>query len=430
MKVWLIQIGEPLPLNKNVRKLRTAMLADSLVSRGHEVRWWVSAFDHNLKVKLFRQDRELRLSPGLTLQILRGCGYSSNISLSRYLDHLLIAGKFRSQAAGLESPDVVVASMPCHHLALEAVRYARRRDIPVIVDIRDLWPDIFLTVTRKPLLKKLGRLALSSDFRRLQHLLTEADGLVAVSRGYLEWALGKVGRPAREWDRVFFLGYQPASVRARPLNPPPWLKGHETKKLILFIGTFGFSYELSLVVEAARRLNSSGREDVCFILAGAGEQEEIIRRQSAELPNVLIPGWIEAEEIRGLLRSGYLGLLPYVESAPQSLPNKPFEYLCGGLPLVSSLEGEMAELVNGFGLGLNYRAGDPESLCRALETLLDNPSLRNQMSAHALAFFHDYGDADKIYEEYAEHVESLAEAYKFVIPQNMRIRPERVGQDA
>lgn len=419
MNVWLVQIGEPLPLNKNVRKLRTAILADRLVSRGHEVRWWVSAFDHNLKVKLFRQDRELRLSPGLTLQILRGCGYASNISLSRYLDHLLIAGKFRSQAVGLEPPDFVVASMPCHHLALEAVRYARRRDIPVIVDVRDLWPDIFLTITRRPLIKKIGRLALSSDFRRLQHLLTEADGLVAVSRGYLDWALRKIGRPAREWDRVFFLGYQPASVRARPLNPAPWLKGHETKKLILFIGTFGFSYELSLVVEAARRLNSSGREDVCFILAGTGEQEEIIRRQSAALPNVLIPGWIEAEEIRELLHSGYLGLLPYVESAPQSLPNKPFEYLSAGLPLVSSLEGEMAELINNHGLGLSYQAGDLDGLCRALETLLDNPSLRDRMSANALAFFKEYGNADKIYEEYAEHIENLAMAGNLFIHQEM-----------
>ena len=98
---------------------------------------------------------------------------------------------------------------------------------------------------------------------------------MAVSRGYLEWALEKAGRPAGEWDRVFFLGYQAASEAARPPrppNPPTWLKGHETKKLILFIGTFGFSYELSLVVEAARRLQSSGREDVCFILAGTGEQ--------------------------------------------------------------------------------------------------------------------------------------------------------------
>ncbi|MGQ9688639.1 MAG: glycosyltransferase, partial [Desulfobaccales bacterium] len=62
--------------------------------------------------------------------------------------------------------------------------------------------------------------------------------------------------------------------------------------------------------------------------------------------------------------------------------------------------------------GLNYRARDLDGLCRALETLLDNPSLRDKMSSNALAFFKEYGDADKIYQEYAEYVESMAEAAK------------------
>lgn len=418
MKIWLVQIGEPLPLNKKVRKLRTAILADRLVSRGHEVRWWASAFDHNLKVTLFPQDQELRLSPGLALHILKGCGYAGNISLSRYLDHRLIAAKFRRQAGRLAPPDIVVASMPCHHVAFEAVRYARCRNIPVLVDVRDLWPDIFLTKVKRPLTQKIGRLALNSDFHRLWWLLTKADGVVAVSRGYLAWALGKIGRQESEWDRVFFLGYQPASGRTKPLNPPPWLKGQETKKLILFIGTFGFSYDLTLVVEAARRLWSAGRDDVRFILAGTGEQAESIRRQSAELTNVLLPGWLDGSRIASLLGQGYLGLVPCI-SARNTLPNKPFEYLSAGLPLVSSLTGEMAELINEHGLGLNYRAGDLDGLCRALETLLDNPSLRDRMSAHALAFFKEYGDADKIYEEYAEHIENLAIAGNMVSHQEM-----------
>jgi len=412
MKVWLISIGEPLPLDKNVRKLRTAMLADSLVSRGHDVRWWVSAFEHQRKVMLFESDQEIPLSPGLTLQVLRGCGYSSNISLARYLNHRMIAGKFRSQAIKLAPPDVMVASMPCHHMAFEAVRYARLRNIPVLVDVRDLWPDVFLTRIKNPLLNELGRHALGWDFRRLQQLLREADGILAVSRGYLEWALGKAGRPAGDRDRVFSLGYQPASGGARPprpLNPPPWLKGHETKKLILFIGTFGFSYELRLLVEAARRIESSGRKDVCFVLAGTGEQAKILDQESAGLSNVILPGWIGAPEIGSLLANGYLGVAP-CRSASNTLPNKPFEYLSAGLPLISSLEGEMADLISNHSLGLNYRPGDLDGLCRAIETLLDNHDLRTKMSANALGFFKEYGDADRIYAEYARHIENLVEA--------------------
>jgi glycosyltransferase involved in cell wall biosynthesis len=419
MNIWLVTIGETLPLTPGVRKMRTAMLADNLLARGHSIRWWVSAFEHQRKVMLFDSDQQVPLSPGMTLQILRGNGYSSNISPARYWDHRLIARKFRQEAVKLEPPDVMVTSMPCHHLSYEAVRYAHLRNIPVLVDVRDLWPDIFLARIKNPIFKKLGRLALSSDFSRLQELLTAANGLVAVSKGYLDWGLEKAGRPVREWDRVFFLGYQAASGSVRPSmpsNPLPCLRGHETKKLILFIGTFGFSYELSLVVESARRLQSSGRQDACFILAGAGEHEEEIRRKSEGLSNVLLPGWLDAPQILSLLRLGYLGLVPCI-SAKDTLPNKPFEYLSAGLPLVSSLEGEMTELINDFGLGLSYRVGDLDGLCRALETLLDNPSLRKKMSVNAQGFFQEYGDADKIYENYAKHVENLAEGGKVVSAQ-------------
>jgi glycosyltransferase involved in cell wall biosynthesis len=415
MKVWLFEIGDLLPLKPGIRKMRTGLLADQLMARGHKVRWWASAFEHQRKVMLFQHDQEIALSPLLTLQVLRGCGYSRNFSLPRYIDHRIIAAKFRKTAPKLEPPDVVVAALPCYHLAFEAVRFGRRRNIPVLVDVRDTWPDIFLTRIRSPFLKKMGQMALGPDFQRVRWLLREAQGLVAVSDTYLDWALKKAGRPAGEWDRVFYLGYQAVSSNSRPpqsSNPPAWLKGHATRMLILFLGTFGLSYDLSLILAAAGRLQAAGREDVHFILAGTGEQEDLVHRESAGLANVSLPGWIDGEEITALLQLGYLGLMTYSPTAPQSLPYKPFEYLSAGLPLVSSLGGEMAEIINHFGLGLNYPAGELDGLCRSIETLLDNSSLRDKMSVNALAFFKEYGDADKIYTEYAKHLENLAIAGK------------------
>lgn len=395
--------------------MRTAMLADHLVARGHRVRWWTSAFGHQRKVMLFDTDQEVRLSSGLTLQVLRGCGYAGNISLSRYLDHRLVARKFRYAAMKLDPPDVIVASMPCHHLAFEAVRYGSARNISVLVDIRDLWPDVFFPQIKNAFSHKLGRLAFTFDFHRLHKLLKEAAGLIAVSKGYLKWALEKADRSAREWDRVFFLGYKALrqeTSHQRNTKLPEWLLGHEGKKLLLFIGTFGFSYELKLLVEAARRMQSAGRTDVCFVLAGTGEQAEMVRRESAGLSNFILPGWLDAQEIASLLANGYLGLAPYLcePCEKDRLPNKPFEYLSAGLPLISSLEGETADLINDHGMGLSYRPGDLDGLCHAIESLLENQDLRDKMSANALAFFKEHGDADRIYAEYARHIENLVEA--------------------
>ena len=414
MNIWLITIGETLPLEQNVRKHRTGILADTLVGRGHTVRWWTSAFEHQRKVMRFEKDQDVSLSDGFALQVLRGCGYRKNVSITRYIDHLVVAFKFRVQSKKYPKPDAIVASMPDHLLAYEAARYAKKNNIPFIVDIRDLWPDIFLDRFKSMGLYGVGKIALALDFARLTFLLKNADSLVAVSKGYLKWGLDKIGRPESLFDKVFCLGYKDSSARSpvnedESLGVPDWLKGRENQKVFVFIGTFGVSYELELILEAAKRFEKSGKSDICFVLAGTGENFDLINKKVAMLQNVVLPGWIGQKEINALLKIGYAGLLSYIKDASQGLPNKPFEYLSAGLPLVNSLEGEMVDLINQHGLGLNYLPGDLEGLCACIERIASESSLHNEMSQNAFEFFKKYGDADKIYDEYAEHIERVRE---------------------
>lgn len=261
----------------------------------------------------------------------------------------------------------------------------------------------------------VGKIALALDFARLTFLLKNADSLVAVSKGYLKWGLKKIGRPESPFDKVFYLGYKNSNA-INPVNEdessgiPDWLKGIEDQKVFVFIGTFGVSYELELILEAAKRFSKSGRTDICFVLAGTGENFDLINKKAAGLQNVVLPGWIGEKEINALLKMGFAGLLSYVKDAPQGLPNKPFEYLSAGLPLINSLEGEMAELVDSHGFDLNYLPGDLEGLCKCIECLAADADLHDKMSKNALDFFQKYGDADEIYDEYAEHIERLVES--------------------
>ena len=394
-----------------------ALLADTLVGRGHTVRWWVSAFEHQRKVMRFKKDQEVAISDRFVLQVIRGCVYRRNVSLARYIDHQLVALKFRTQSAKFPKPDVIVAAMPVHLLAYEAARYARKNGVPFLVDIRDLWPDIFLARFKAMGLHGVGKIALALDFARLIFLLKNADSLVAVSKGYLKWGLDKIGRPESPFDKVFYLGYKNSNARNlinedASLGVPDWLKGREDQKVFVFIGTFGVSYELELILEAARRFEKSGRTDVCFILAGTGENFDLINKKAAGLQNVVLPGWIGEKEINVLLKIGYTGLLSYIKDAPQGLPNKPFEYLSAGLPLINSLEGEMVDLIDQCGFGLNYLPGDLDGLCACIERLADDAKLHDEMSKNALKFFERYGDADKIYDEYSSYIEEIVEHRK------------------
>ncbi|MBW2003734.1 MAG: glycosyltransferase family 4 protein [Deltaproteobacteria bacterium] len=412
MLIWLIQTGEPLPIKNGVRKMRTAVLADKLLERGHKVLWWASAFEHQQKIMISKKDRKFDISERYTIRVIGGCKYRKNISFARYIDHQIVALKFRIQSQKFPKPDIIVASIPDHLLAYEAARYARKRDIPFLVDIRDLWPDIFLDRFKNMGLYGLGKIVLARDFMLLASLLKSADALAAMSEGILQWGLDKIGRPKGPFDKVFYLGYKVYSDKATGPNEssemPAWLKKIENKKLFIFIGTFGISYELDLILEAARRFDTLDKKDICFVLAGTGEYFDMIRKKASGLKNVMLSGWIGENEIKALLKKAYVGLVP-CRSVENAMPNKPFEYLSVGLPLISSLEGEMAELINQHWLGLNYLPGDLEGLYDCIERLASDPALHDKMSLNALDFFNKYGDADKIYDEYAEHIERLVE---------------------
>ena len=138
MNIWALQTGEPLPIEKHVRKMRTALLCEELVRRGHTVFWWASAFEHQRKMWICDRHMDLKVSSGLTIRPLRGCGYSANISIRRYIDHMIVSLKFRSQSKGMGIPDLIVASVPCYHLAYDGMVYSKQNNIPLVVDIRDL----------------------------------------------------------------------------------------------------------------------------------------------------------------------------------------------------------------------------------------------------------------------------------------------------
>lgn len=413
MNIWLVQIGEQLPIRNGIRKMRTAVLADNLLERGHKVLWWASAFEHQQKIMLSYEDRNFDVSERYTIRVLRGCRYHKNVSPTRYIDHLIVALKFRTQSKKFRKPDVMVVSLPDHLLSYEAARYARKNGVAFLVDIRDLWPDIFLSRFKNMGLHGLGKMLLARDFLLLASLLKSADALMAVSKGYLQWGLDKIERVQSPFDRVFYLGYRAESEKGADdrLDVPDWLKGRERQKLFVFIGTFGVSYELELILKAAWHFSESGRDDIFFVLAGSGEQYELIKKKASRLQNVVLPGWIGNKEIGALLKNGYAGLLSYIKDAPQGLPNKPFEYLSAGLPLVNSLEGEMADLVDLHGFGLNYLPGDLVGLCACIERLVADPVLYDEISRKALAFFERCGNANKIYDEYANHIERVAEAF-------------------
>ncbi len=408
MKVWLIQVAEVLPLEEGARKMRTSMLADALLSRGHQVLWWTSAFDHFNKDWIFPDDTLRQLREGYQLIALKGRGYHKNVSLARYIDHRTLARKFRKHAEKMEKPDIIVASTPPHDIAYAAASYAKNHGVPVILDIRDPWPDIFLGVA-PVYLRPLLSIVLRRDFQMTRKAMKMADGLVGVTRRLLNFGLNYACREGGERDRIFYLGSfrKEVSTQVRE-EMASRIGGIKDKFIVVFIGTFGHYNHPGILVDCAKMLSET---NALFVLAGTGELYHQIKREAAGLSNLVLPGWLNQEEISALLDIAHVGICPTPRKRDDAFHNKVFLYLSAGLPIISAFQGELREVIEKRRLGFYYPPGETEALAKYIKKLMEDTALYQEMSRNALEAFKEDFDASVIYREYAEYVERMAVGY-------------------
>ena len=407
MTIWILKDAEPLPLKPAQRALRSGLLAQELGRRGHQVVWWTSTFSHHLKQFIFERDTRLELMPNVTLLALDVGRYQRNVSFARLIHHRRLGRRFQELAVSEPSPDIIVSALPIIDFPFQAARYASGRGIPLIVDVRDPWPDVFTDKSPAPL-RPLVRWLTLTERRRAAHSLKSAVALTAVSKGFLRWALGLAGRSQGALDRVFYLGHSGFEATGQESSHPSKLAAQLNRKLVFtFVGTFGYSYEVELIAKAAQYFHTH-HPDVAFVLVGDGHQREILRQKYAGLPNLILTGWLDTREIAAVLAQSHVGLVP-CRSLPDTVPNKPFEYLAAGLPLISSLQGEMAEMIETNGLGLSYRAGDLGGFIQAVDRMWRDRQVLALWSANATKAFREKFSASRIYPDFASHIELIHE---------------------
>ncbi|MBF0119173.1 MAG: glycosyltransferase family 4 protein [Desulfobacterales bacterium] len=419
LKVWVIQDGEPIPgLDKDTRAWRSAMLCNALLDAGHEVLWWASTFDHAKKMHRFSSSCTVEMTSGIKIRLLHGPGYKQNKSLKRFYHNQELAKIFAQEILYIDKPDIIFASIPTIELSEQAVKYGKRLHVPVLLDIRDAWPDHYLTLS-PPSFRWILKLILFYEFKRALRTYKNASGLIAISETYIKWALGYAQRNSNKFDAVFPMAYsdillflQRDEVFKRQYEF--YIKyGIQKEDIVVsFIGSFTTSFDFYTIIEAIDILNNKYPNIAKILMVGDGPEYNNIRELSQKKSNIIFTGWLDQISIRAILKLSSVGIAPYKSDTYISLPNKPFEYMAAGLPLLSSLRGELDDLIKKEQIGLKYRAGDSNSLVKQILWLAEHPEERISMGKRSRQLFEERYNADLIYPKLVEHLEFVASTYK------------------
>ena len=103
-----------------------------------------------------------------------------------------------------------------------------------------------------------------------------------------------------------------------------------------------------------------------------------------------------------------MGLASYSSGGLITLPNKPFEYMAVGLPILSSLEGELKTIIERENIGLQYKASDPIDLKDKIMWFLSPPEETEAMGQRAKTLFEEKYNADIVYPSLVNHLTKIA----------------------
>jgi glycosyltransferase involved in cell wall biosynthesis len=317
-------------------------------------------------------------------------------------------------AAKEKVPDIIVASYPIPELARAGADYARKHSIPSVVDVRDLWPDIWASVLPKPF-RWLGAIALIPLQLRLGQSLRRFSSICGITENAVEWALRRAKRRRSPWDRSFPLAYQKNQYTPKELTEARifWSDrlGEKSagKIRLCFFGIIRQRLRIDVMIEGIRCLPPEIRDRTELVICGEGANLAELRSTASTLPQVHLPGWVNGPQIEVLASTCDAGILPYASDTEfiHLLPNKVIEYLAYGLPVLSSLRGPVSDLITQADCGRIYRETDAHDLARTIADLVTNPEQLGVMSINAQKAFRERFMASEVYGRYADLLREL-----------------------
>jgi glycosyltransferase involved in cell wall biosynthesis len=324
--------------------------------------------------------------------------------IANYLSYMLMA-----IVAGLRvrRPDVVIATSPQFFCGWAGVWVSRLRRLPLIVEIRDIWPESIVSV---------GAMNKSTVTRLLERwersMYRAARRIVTVGDGYRRQLEARGVDPARidvipnGVDRTLFdRAIDGGGIRAE--------YGLEGDFVCAYVGTIGMGSGLDVVLRAGALLRDAGRGDVKFLLVGDGAvREDLERRARGEnLSNVIFTGRLDKARIPAVLAAtdACLVHLRRQELFRSVLPSKIFEASAMARPIVLGVEGFAADLVGEAGAGICIEPENERQLVEAVERLAADPEGARELGEQGFERIATRYDYDELAQRYLGVVRRTAE---------------------
>lgn len=280
--------------------------------------------------------------------------------------------KFSLRSIGVafrEQYDVVFATTTPLTAGIPAIfaKWFRRK--PFVFEVRDLWPELpkAMGVISNPILLWAMSVLEWVSYRSADRCIGLSPGIVKgiEKRGV---AKDKIALVPNGCDLSIF--GEPSSAW-RPKNVP------DDDLMAVFTGTHGIANGLDAVLDVASELKKRNRDDIKLVLVGQGKLKGVLqdRAEKEALNNVIFHAPVAKKELSGLMKSADIGL-QILANVPAfyygTSPNKFFDYISAGLPVLNNYPGWLADMIKDRNCGYSIAPENILAFADTLEHAADN----------------------------------------------------------
>jgi glycosyltransferase involved in cell wall biosynthesis len=363
-------------------------LARRLVGRGHKVTIITSPVSYLTGAPLSQASEKtggepdgVRVIRVFTYQALHKSFIHRVFSFITFMTASFFAG------LGVKNVDLVWGTSPPIFQGVTAWLLARLKRVPFLFEVRDLWPTfaIAVGVLKNPL---LIRMSLWLE----RFLYGHADLVVVNSPGYIAHVSERGARrvelvPNGADPHMFDPADRGASFRSA--------NRLAEKFVVLYAGAHGMSNDLTVALEAAKLLqNTPAAGEVVVTFLGDGKEKPALQKQAVEmgLTNVLFLPPVPKAEMAAVLAGAdaCLAILKPIEEYKTTYPNKVFDYMAAGRPVILAIDGVIRQVVEAAHCGLFVQPGDPLALARVIRQLAADKTNSCQMGLAGRKYLEQY----------------------------------------
>jgi len=282
--------------------------------------------------------------------------------------------------------DLVWGTTPPIFQGLTAWILARLKRAVFLMEVRDLWPyfAVAVGVLTNPLLIRLSE-GLEKFLYRL------ADCLVVNSPGYVE----HVSERGVKTIHLVPNGVEPSMFDPEATGAG-FLEKHELmgKFVVLYAGAHGISNDLDLILETAEILRERGEVQFVFVGDGKEKQRLVAQAEALKLDHVHFFPPVPKMEMPEVLAASQvcIAILKPLEAYKTTYPNKVFDYMAAGRPVILAIDGVIRQVIEEAGAGIYVQPGQADGVAQAILQLEQDRASGKRMGLAGRRFVEEHFD--------------------------------------